>query len=202
MKIFFDLDGTLLDSKLRMYNLFQFLVPESNYTFEKYWELKHNNNTHKDILLKYFNYTENNVNTFTSQWMSLIESPEWIKYDTIFVGVKPFLLDLQQHHNELYIVTHRQSEIVVIEQIEYFGLNNFFSDILVTRQNNTKQYLIKSKFTLNANDWIIGDTGNDINAGKELKIKTAAVLSGFMNKENLEKYHPDIILNNVCQFKI
>ena len=42
MKIFFDLDGTLIDSKLRMYNLFQELVPQSNLTFVEYWEYKKN----------------------------------------------------------------------------------------------------------------------------------------------------------------
>ena len=36
MNIFFDLDGTLLDSKERLYYLFQHLVPECKFSFEEY----------------------------------------------------------------------------------------------------------------------------------------------------------------------
>ena len=201
MKIFFDLDGTLLDSKLRLYKLFQFLVPESNFTFENYWELKQNKNAHKDILINYFHYTENKIQNFIYQWMTLIESAEWIKLDTIFDGVHTHLLNLKKQH-ELFIITNRQFDSVVIQQIQYFGLKDMFNDVLVTHQNITKQNLIKSKCIINSTDWIIGDTGNDIITGKDLNINTAAVLSGFMNKENLEKYHPNILLNNICEFNI
>ena len=40
MKIFFDLDGTLINSKMRLYSLFQELVSASNLSFDEYWNLK------------------------------------------------------------------------------------------------------------------------------------------------------------------
>lgn len=200
MKIFFDLDGTLLNSKPRLYHLFQLLVPESKFTFDSYWELKQNKVSHRDLLIKYFNYTENEISKFNSEWMSLIETPVWLNYDKLFDGVKPFL-DLLKEKNELFIVTARQFEDVTLKQIEYLGLHEVIRDVLVTHQKIKKSDMIKNKFELTSVDWIVGDTGNDIITGKELGIKTAAVLSGFLSKEQLITYSPDIIVENVKLLK-
>ena len=58
VNIFFDLDGTLLDSRKRLYKLFQDLVLESNLTIDEYWELKRNKINHKTILIEKFGYTK------------------------------------------------------------------------------------------------------------------------------------------------
>ena len=58
MNIFFDLDGTLIDSRLRLYKLFQDLVSSSNLTFSDYWNLKRNKISHKKILTTKFAYSE------------------------------------------------------------------------------------------------------------------------------------------------
>ena len=56
MKIFFDLDGTLINSKIRLYSLFQELVPVSNFSFDEYWDFKQNKINHATILRKKFNF--------------------------------------------------------------------------------------------------------------------------------------------------
>ena len=55
---------------------------------------------------------------------------------------------------------------------------------------------------MSKNDWIIGDTGKDIETGQQLGIKTGAVLSGFLNLKSLLLYKPDLIINNIIEFKI
>ena len=40
--IFFDLDGTLLDVRARLYNLFIELAPETLCSLDEYWEIKRN----------------------------------------------------------------------------------------------------------------------------------------------------------------
>lgn len=196
MKIFFDLDGTLLDSKSRLYNLFQFLVPKSKLTFESYWEFKQNKVSHRELLINFFDYSEEQVSNFINVWMSLIESSEWLLYDKPFDGVKMFL-DSLKGNNELYVITARQYEEVAVKQIYDLGLDGIFNDILVTLQSREKENLISSKFKLTNKDWIIGDTGKDIETGKALNINTAAVLSGFLSREQLLIYSPDIIVENV-----
>ena len=45
--------------------------------------------------------------------------------------------------------------------------------------------------------FFIGDTGYDVNVGKDLKIKTIAVSYGFLSRENLIQYQPDFLADNM-----
>jgi len=201
MNIFFDLDGTLIDSKMRLYQLFQYLIPQSLLTYEQYWNLKQQKINHSTILKTKLNFSENEVNQFEKKWMLLIEQEEWLKYDKPFNNVTSFLISLNKLNYRLFIVTARQSKIKTINQIKSFGWLNLFEEILVTEQKNEKSELIKKYLNQDTQNWIIGDTGKDVETGKKINIKTAAVLSGFLNKDVLIKYNPDKIVNSVIELK-
>jgi phosphoglycolate phosphatase len=201
MNIFFDLDGTLINSRPRLYQLFQYLVKESTFSFEYYWELKRNKINHHNILTKRFNYTEAQFREFEAAWMAEIELKKWLDLDTSFEGINSLLADLSIRHL-LYIVTARQSSINTMQQLERFGWYKYISSTLITEQKNSKSNLIRNSIKISQDDWFIGDTGKDIEAGKELGIKTAAVLSGFMNKQCLQQYKPDIIIDNITKIKL
>jgi phosphoglycolate phosphatase len=201
MNIFFDLDGTLINSKLRLFNLFNSLVTDSVYTFEEYWEIKQNKFSHQEILVNHFGYTENQFKVFQEKWMCEIEKKEWLNLDVPFDGVTQYLTNMMKYA-DLYIVTARQSKERVSEQLNLFGWKEIFKKVLVTSQVTSKAELIHLNVKINKNDWIVGDTGNDIMTGKKLGISTAAVLSGFINKSCLLKYQPDLILENVINFKL
>lgn len=198
MKLFFDLDGTLIDSRERLYNLFQCLVPSSELTFDEYWELKKNKMAHPEILKNLFFYSDAEVEKFKTIWLDNIELNKWLDLDKPYDGMNDFLINLKKSCS-LYVVTARQFEDKALNQIEKFGWSKMFEKILVTKQKQEKKDLIKTVQGLNSSDWIIGDTGKDIQTGKELGIKTIAVLSGFMNRENLLEYNPDMIFNNVTE---
>ena len=195
MKIFFDLDGTLLDSKTRLYKLFQFLVKDSKFTYNEYWELKRNKLSHEEILKNHFKYDLYEINKFKNEWLDLIENEEWLKLDIPFEGVTTYLKQL--NHHELFIVTARQFEQVAKVQIESFGWAGIFKNIMVTCGNREKHTLINALYKINNTDWVVGDTGKDIQTGKILGTKTAAITSGFLNKEQLISYGPDIIVESV-----
>ena len=72
MKIFLDLDGTLIDSKLRLYGLFQELVPESILTYEEYWNYKKDKINHKKILKKYFKFNDCDIKLFQTTFKNSI----------------------------------------------------------------------------------------------------------------------------------
>jgi phosphoglycolate phosphatase len=200
MKIFFDLDGTLIDSRQRLYQLFQHLVPASILSFDVYWNYKRNKISHKDILLQQYKYTKEQIAFFEEAWMKKIELAEWLALDKPFEGVADFLGELQKKH-QLFLVTARQSEKMAIQQIEQFGWNQIFEKIFVTGQKKEKYELISSREAVSNHDWFVGDTGKDIQTGKQLGAKTAAVLSGFLNREKLLEYEPDVIIDNIIDFK-
>lgn len=200
MNVFFDLDGTLIDSKLRLYKLFQFLVPTSNLTYDEYWGLKQQKISNQTILTAQFNYSEAMLNTFLDRWMQLIEHKDYLKFDKVINGVEDVLQTLQKHAN-LYVCTARQHQKVALAQLEALGLNVFFSGVFVTEQKYSKNELIGNSISnLSSSDWFVGDTGHDIQVGKKLNIKTCAVMTGFLSGEALAKYQPDILLESVVDF--
>lgn len=200
MNLFFDLDGTLLDSKPRLYHLFQHLVPSSSFTFDEYWQLKKDKINHRAILHKHFKYDEKAISQFEKEWMSKIEDPEWLKYDVPIKGVTEFL-KLLTVENDIYLVTARQFEHVLLTQVKQHGWDALFTGIFVTAQKNQKHELIERGVVTSNKDWFIGDTGKDIETGKILGMRTAAVLTGFLNKDRLSEYNPDIIVDSVLDLE-
>ena len=199
MNLFLDLDGTLLDSRERLYKLFSFLVPQSKLNFTEYWEYKRDGIGHNEILQNLFDYSGDSTDRFQQRWRSLIEQPEWIQYDKPFPGVTEKLIELNKKYS-LILITARQSVDVVNEQLDKFNWEGLFDYVLVTGQEREKKDLILDKVSITPDDWLIGDTGIDIQTGKILKIKTAAVLSGFRNNRKLQKYDPDIIIDCLLDF--
>ena len=196
MNLFFDLDGTLLDSKPRLYKLFQNLVPQSQLSYDEYWMLKQNKINHKQILCSNFQYSFEKYEKFERLWMKKIEEIDWLEIDKPFDGIIEYLKDLYQNHRVL-IVTARQFEDLVIQQIKKLGLYSFVHEVLVTSQKVDKFDIIINNVNVSPNAWFIGDTGKDIKTVKALGIRTAGVLTGFLNRSSLESYEPDIIVEKV-----
>lgn len=202
MNIILDLDGTLIDSKLRLYRLFQDLVPNSSLSYEQYWAFKQNKISNEALLSTHLGYGEDEITGFRAQWMALIESPSYLSLDSNFAGIETALVGLQQVAN-LYVCTARQLRQPALDQLASLNLLKFFKQVLVTEQKYTKQSLIASNVAdLSSKDWIVGDTGKDIQVGKLLNMNICAVLSGFMSQEVLIQYGPDLIHESVISFSL
>lgn len=195
MNIFFDLDGTLLDSRKRLYTLFQDLVPESKLSIDEYWELKRNKINHKAILMERFNRTEDDFVLFEKEFLAKIESFDYLQFDTPVYGAYETLNSLARKNN-LYIVTSRQSKKNVFDQLKKLDLYKYFNDILVTEHKCEKVELI-GKLEYQRNDFIVGDTGYDILTGLKLGVHTMAVSYGFLNRQKLEEYKPEFIVDSL-----
>ena len=199
VNLIFDLDGTLIDARQRLYRLFQQLVPSSKLTQESYWDLKRDKISNETILKNQFGFEAAAIARFVADWMVGIEAPEFLAYDTNFPGMYETLCRLSKQ-TRLHVCTARQHRRLAIDQIDRLGLLPFFDNVMVTEQSKSKEELIASISSLGPEDWIIGDTGKDIQAGQALGIKTCAVLSGFLSGKSLESYCPDLILPAVTDF--
>jgi phosphoglycolate phosphatase len=172
------------------------LVPASTLSFDEYWNYKRNKISHREILLQQFKYTNEQAAAFDKAWMKKIELADWLNLDKPFEGVSDFLYMLQKKH-QLFLVTARQSEVMAIKQIQQFGWGQVFEKIFVTGQTKEKYELINSEESVTNNDWFVGDTGKDIQTGKQLGAKTVGVLTGFLNREKLLEYEPDVVVEKV-----
>ena len=95
-KIFFDLDGTLINSEHRIYNLFVELCPECKMSYEAYWKIKRQRITQKDFLKKYFDYTDDMCAQFHQKWLQKIEEPERLREDFLVEGIECVLKDFSK----------------------------------------------------------------------------------------------------------
>lgn len=200
MNIFFDLDGTLWDSSERLYRLFRDLTGIDNLSKEEYWEQKRNKVSNEAILNSQFGWGENQVRAFTEQWLMRIEYPEYLKLDQLFPFTTSVLSRAKSSGAYIYYVTLRQSASRVEQEIKDKGIDGYCKKCLVSEAKTTKESLVRdSGITLSADDAFVGDTGIDVISAKSLGIRSIAVLSGFRNKETLEGYNPDFIINDISE---
>lgn len=197
MNIIFDLDGTLIDSSERMYQLFQKLVQESDLTKEEYWNLKRNKVSHHMILEKYF--PQYNYDMFNKNWLNLIEQNEYLDMDCNYTDTNEVLSQLSKFHN-LILLTARQSKNGLYRELNRLGLIHFFSVILVTEAKIPKdKMLYYLEIDRTKGDLFVSDMGEDIVIGQKYGYRTVAMTHGFMNRDIILKYNPDIILDSLTE---
>lgn len=200
MNLVFDLDGTLICSKKRLHSLFCFLTDSNKIGFDEYWSFKFQGLTNQKILSTYLNYEDSEIKHFVEKWMTLIETEEYLSIDTALPEIHD-CLRVAAVNNKLFICTARQFTNKVIAQIDRLKLTEFFTDIFVTNQSKSKEQLLKnSGLRFSNSDWLIGDTGHDIQTGKALGVKTCAVLTGFMSENQLSNYSPNLLRNSTVEF--
>ena len=124
--IFFDFDGTLVDSSERLYRLFCDLISECNFTKEEYWKLKRSKINHQTILEKYFSTYD--FEKFNDEWLDLIESDKYLLYDELYSDTKKVLQNLSVD-NSLYLVTARQSRVKLVSELERFDILKYFTKV-------------------------------------------------------------------------
>jgi phosphoglycolate phosphatase len=200
MRMFFDLDGTLVDSRERLHRLFCDLAQTDEIGVDQYWSLKRSAKTNEWILAKLLGLDSHAIATFVDRWMSLIETDPYLRLNTPFPYAKPVLQQLSRTA-ELFVLTSRQSESAVRSEIEQAGFLPYLTDVLVTRRACSKeQFLSTSGFKFGAIDFLVGDTGEDVRAARAIGAYSVAVLSGFRNREILEKYGPHAIYDDLNSF--
>ena len=202
MNIIFDLDGTLVCSRKRVYELFCDLVECREISFSDYWYLRFIGKSNQDILREKFDYSDDDLLSFIDSWMHKIETDFYLERDTLINGASAFLEKASQEHT-IYVCTARQSTSQVTKQLARLSILHLFEGIFITEQKFTKAELLRnSGLKFSKADWMIGDTGHDIITGKEININTCAVLSGCMSETKLKEYNPDVILKDITKLKI
>ena len=198
-KIIFDLDGTLLDSRKRLYRLFKHLVPELNLSFKEYWDIKMRGTSHKELInAKIEEFSEFNYEVFHENWMQLIESPEYLSIDKPYSKSGVVLEVLQNKGIKMFLCTARQKISGVEQQLDEYNLSNYFEDIYVTEQKKTKVELLNNNENWR-NSYFVGDTSQDIQLAKSYGGVSIAVTSGFRCREYLSRFNPDYLINNISQ---
>ena len=108
---------------------------------------------------------------------------------------------------KLALITMRNvPRSALVAELENFGVAKYFTYILTAQDTHkpkpSPEALIKTVKALDVQMCdcvIVGDSVNDIKAGKAAGIKTVAVLSGLFTCQELAKEKPDLILENATE---
>lgn len=205
MKIFCDLDGTLIDVSVRHYKVYCDVVElfsGSQLSRDKYWSHKRNKNTWEDIL-KISKISEKSKDNFLQEFIKKIEDPIYLSYDELFEGAVETLKYFSKSNN-CYLVSLRRNQANLKEQLVKLDIDSYFKKVLSGHSENdgydVKIELIKNELTDEENI-IIGDTEADIITGKKLNMITVATLSGLRDSQFLSNLEPDYMIDTIADIR-
>ncbi|RLG12515.1 hypothetical protein DRN73_02225 [Candidatus Pacearchaeota archaeon] len=127
----------------------------------------------------------------------------------ILPGVKEFLESLKNENIKLGLVTGNLEPIAWLK-MEITKLKPFFSfgafgtdhpkrEILVSLAIEKAKNLFKTNIDLE-NVYLVGDTVRDVLSGKKAGVKTIAVATGNVSKEELEEAKADIVVETLEEY--
>ena len=204
-QVFLDLDGPILDVSHKYWRVHRDVLIELGKSYlpkDEYWHLKRTRTPVPDILARVG--AQDIADVYTRMRIGRIETPEYLKYDRVWPGVREALAALGRDHR-LVLVTLRRSVEALHGELERLELTPLFDRVLSSGEQRTPRWQIKvdlirsDGYRAGTLGMIVGDTETDILAGKQLGLRTVGVLCGIRAKEHLEAAGADIILSSVVE---
>lgn len=186
-KIGFDLDGTLLDSRSRHEILMQDILNRRNIKVSAEGLVKFKSDGFNNLAwLKTKGIEDSIAMEINREWISKIESVEYLKYDCLYNDTKSKLEELSIN-NSLYLVTARNNKGNLLQQLDDLGIKHYFEDICVVPScKESAQY--KAEYLKNNNITTFwGDTEVDKQAADLAGCNFHLCQSGFRSQSFWEK---------------
>lgn len=181
--IFCDLDGTILDDKMRHYYCYKAIVGKFGgicIGADEYWQDKRNK-VKKTVLLEKTHFG-GTYDDYLASWNEMIEADEFIRYETLKDGAIDALKWMANHSEQLYLVTMRQSRNQLEKQLNNLRIREYFDELVLGKPKTEKKSdLIPAEF--GDNSLVIGDTEADEQLAKKIGAEFMAVTSGIREKK-------------------
>ena len=192
MIILFDLDGTLIDSTDAILECFHHSFDVYNFTQPTDEAIKVLIGYPLDIMYTQLGVEKEKVWDFVATYKECYRKISTQK-TYLLEGAKEAVL-LANEFASLGIVTTKTGEYSKI-LMENFGLMEYF-EVLIGREHVEKpkpdaEPILKALKSFDENDkdiWMIGDTKLDLMSAKAANINAIGVLSGYDDRETLQKY--------------
>lgn len=204
MKLFFDLDGTLIDISERYYRVYSDILTEAGFSTigkEEYWDAKRHKVPEDQILA--MTDAKEFYEQYTKKRVALIESDYYLSNDRLQEGVIEVLKNFSMKY-QLILVTLRRSASQLYRQLVDLELIDYFTDVLSSGEDLEPRWMIKYNLIkeylgcgYDSSHILVGDTETDIKAGNEIGFKTIAVSNGIRIKELLILSNPTFICESV-----
>lgn len=206
--IIMDLDGTILDGRLRHYQCYSDILSERGFVpmpIDKYWEMKRQRaDRHKQLAVS---GADNIYDEFLSSWLSRIEDKEYLQLDRLQTGAVEKISEWKASGIILILITMRNNKNNLFWQLGLFELLPLFDRVVAV--GNTEAAGDKAVAVMSYVDAVdrgsilwIGDTETDINAARLIGVKVCAVSAGLRTPEYLAELKPDFIVSDLSQIEL
>jgi phosphoglycolate phosphatase len=207
MNIFFDLDGTLVDARKRLYRLYTDFARTVGVTpilETTYFDKKTSGILERDIAAVTFS---SKTEEYLEWRKKYIEDASYIKLDTVFLGVNDMLKKLSATR-KLFVLTSRVNRARTLDQLENNGLIHFFTEVITTPGSDA----VKLK-TAGLRDaclrhhldiqtaLIVGDSEVEFGVGKALGIRCVSVLYGLRGEHYFRALGQRTVVKNVHELQ-
>lgn len=217
IRLITDFDGPIIDVSERYYRVYHFCLAKSKcdgqpvqpLTKTEFWTLKRSRTPEKKIGLL-SGLDEAQAETFSQLRYRTVHTQPYFDHDSLAPGAVTALEKIQQAGIDLAVMTMRR-----FRELDYaftrHDLGRFFpeercyfieNDYEKTQDTQDKPLLMKRAITelpAAKDTWMIGDTEADIISAKMYNIKAVGVLCGIRDREQLEQYNPDFIVNDLSE---
>lgn len=200
--IFLDLDGTLLDTSERHYQVYKDILSAKGIKRllkKDFWRMKRSGIKTRNILPKHL--PEETKNRFEEEWLEEIEKKDYLKFDKVFPGTMAVLSDLSIEY-DLILVTLRNNIENLNWELSKLELKTYFKSIIsgrVSKKNLVENYLLTNENI--GKCLLVGDTEEEILTGQQLDIPTVSVTYGIRSEEFLKKFNPEYCIGNFEDIK-
>lgn len=204
--IIVDLDGPILDGRLRHYRCYADILTEHGYSpiqIDQYWNMKRNRiNRHIQLGAS---GAESFYDDFLLNWIEKIEQKKYLALDVLQSGSSETLSNWKSQGLRIVLATMRHNSENLEWQLNKLNIFSLFDEIIAIGNGNSGKIKaehvisrVKNIKSLNA-VWI-GDTEIDIDAAKYLGIDVCAVACGLRTAEFLETLNPDYVEADLSAF--
>ncbi|MEM8604719.1 MAG: HAD family hydrolase [Cyanobacteria bacterium P01_F01_bin.86] len=214
-RIFTDFDGPIMDVSERYYQVYQYCLAETHepaqtitvLSKEAFWELKRAQVPERQIG-RISGLHDDQARQFARLRRETVHSSVFLKHDHLIPGATDALAKMQALNYHLVVVTMRRANTLNTALIDH-QLEAFFppevrycipDNYTKTSDEIEKTRLVEKALTelpAACEAWMIGDTEADITAAQAHNVPIVAVLSGIRDRERLETYKPDFIVDNL-----
>lgn len=201
--LIFDLDGTLINSKLGLHNSLDYMLTQMNIDLNGAEIVDQLIGPPiQDGLKKVLGFDDKQVDLGVRLFREYY-SQRGLYEGELYPGILELLEELLQQGKRLYVATSKKDQFVSIV-LRHFELDRYLVDSQGAGDGgrHTKAGLItelmdRNQITPSANVVMIGDTKYDLVGGKANEISTIAVGYGFGNSEELRALNPDYFVEEV-----
>lgn len=183
-KIFWDLDGTLINVRPRLYRLFAELTGMT-LSYGEYWRLK-DKGLNQQQMLGFVGFHEYSAAEFKARWLANVERADLLKLDSLFEEVKDMLALFKKRGIKMYVVTNRQSVNNLRKQLTELGVSDYLNGMISTLQRCTKAEAVRNAGLDVSKAVFVGDSLEDMQAAAELAIPKVLIVRNDVGKSKIE----------------